>query len=230
MRPGPALVANALCGLAICLAGSGCRNEMYDQPRYEPHEVTGFFDNGTMNRSLVPGTVARLSPLDEPRDYTYAAFETGRLTPEGTGEVRVQFVDELPFKLTKAVLEKGRERFTVFCVPCHSPLGDGRGLVVQRGFSPPPSFHDPEIKAKPLGHYFDVITNGHGAMYSYAARIPPKDRWCIAAYIRALQLSQDAPLDTLPAEDKMKMEEMEKAQLKKPAPKPSGHGHEGGHE
>ena len=126
------------------------------------------------------------------------------------------------------MLQRGFTRYTAFCVPCHSPLGDGKGIIVQRGFSPPPSFHDPQIKAKPLGHYFDVITNGHGAMYGYAARIPTRDRWCVAAYIRALQLSQDAPLDTLPAEDKTKMDEMEKAQLKKPAPKAAqrGEGHE----
>ncbi len=134
----------------------------------------------------------------------------------------------MPFELEKKELERGYTRYTAFCVPCHSPLGDGRGMIVQRGFSPPPSFHDPKIKAKPLGHYYDVITNGHGAMYGYAARIPPRDRWCIAAYIRALQLSQDAPLDTLPAEDKTKIEEMEKAQLEAPAP--SAAKHEEGHE
>jgi mono/diheme cytochrome c family protein len=199
---------------------------MYDQPRYEPHEVTGYFDDGTMNRPVVPGTVARVSPLDEPRDQTY---EVSRLTPEGLGEVRVQFADELPFKLSKAVLDRGRQRYTVFCVPCHSPLGDGRGLIVQRGFSPPPSFHDPQIKAKPLGHYFDVITNGHGAMYSYKARIPTRDRWCIAAYIRALQLSQDAPLDTLPDQDKTQIDQMAKNEMKKPAA-PAAEHHEGGHE
>lgn len=226
MRPGPALVAKLLCSLAIAGIASGCRNDMYDTPRFEPHEVTGYFDDGTMNRPLVRGTVARISPVNEPRDYTYEMYEVSRLSPEATGEVRVQFVDELPFKLNREVLERGYTRFTAFCVPCHSPLGDGRGLIVQRGFSPPPSFHDPQIKAKPLGHYFDVITNGHGAMYSYKARIPARDRWCIAAYVRALQLSQDAPLGTLPAEDQTKISEMDKSQLNAPAAPQAEEGHE----
>lgn len=199
----------ALLSLAALAAGtgSGCRNEMYDQPRFNEFEANSFFRDGNSARPLVPGVVARLDPRNEPRDRAYDTsrldrgdrlFATGRLP--GTDA----FADVLPTSvpLTTESVQRGGQRFKIYCTPCHGQLGDGKGMIVERGFSPPPSLYAPEIKAKPLGHYFDVITNGHGAMYGYAARIPTEDRWLIASYIRALQVSQAAEPDRLPAEDR----------------------------
>ena len=109
-----------------------------------------------------------------------------------TGKTAGKLAESLPFPVDRAVLERGQDRFRIFCTPCHGELGDGRGMIVQRGFNPPPSFHTEELRKKPVGHYFDVMTRGFGTMYSYASRIPARDRWAIAAYIRALQLSQHA--------------------------------------
>jgi mono/diheme cytochrome c family protein len=189
-------------GLGLALLLAGCRQDMYDQPRYEPWEASSFFADGTSDRPLVPGTVPRNprggAPLGDELFYT--------------GKVGGKDADEFPFPIGRADLERGRQRFMIFCSPCHGAAGDGRGMIVERGFSPPPSFYDPRPKASqtpvavyddllkaPVGHFFGVMTRGHGAMYSYAARIPPEDRWRIAAYIRALQLSQRATLDDLKA-------------------------------
>ena len=112
-----------------------------------------------------------------------------------TGKTAGKLSETLPFPVDRAVLERGQDRFRIFCTPCHGELGDGRGMIVQRGFNPPPSFHSEEVRKKPVGHYFDVMTRGFGTMYSYASRIPARDRWAIAAYIRALQVSQHAHAD-----------------------------------
>ncbi len=112
-----------------------------------------------------------------------------------TGKTAGKLAETLPFPVDRAVLERGQDRFRIFCTPCHGELGDGRGMIVQRGFNPPPSFHGEEVRKKPVGHYFDVMTRGFGTMYSYASRIPARDRWAIAAYIRALQVSQHALAD-----------------------------------
>ncbi len=109
-----------------------------------------------------------------------------------TGKISGVLAETLPFPVDRSVLERGQDRYRIFCTPCHGELGNGRGMIVLRGFNPPPSFHDDELRKKPVGHYFDVMTRGFGTMYSYASRIPAKDRWAIAAYIRALQLSQRA--------------------------------------
>ncbi len=204
MRPRSPLANNPmLAALALLLAtAAGCRNEMYDQPKFEPLEASNYFADGASARRPVPGTVARLDPKAEPRDQLY---RTGRLDDQS-------FTDELPFPLTRAVLDRGLKRYNIYCIPCHGLLGDGRGMIVERGFSPPPSLIEGEVVQKQLGHYYDVITNGHGAMYSYAARIPPRDRWCIAAYLRALQLGQRAKLDQLPAEDRQKLRELDRAE------------------
>jgi hypothetical protein len=175
----------------------GCRNEMYDQPRFEPYEASDFFDDGASSRPLVAGTV----PRPDPRDlgpWSQELFTTGK-----TGG---QLSDKLPFPADRAVLERGQDRFRIYCTPCHGELGDGRGMIVQRGFNPPPSFHSEELRKKPVGHFFDVMTRGFGTMYSYAARIPARDRWAIAAYIRALQASQHANAADLPAADKKELE------------------------
>jgi mono/diheme cytochrome c family protein len=182
-------------GLVALVAG--CRSEMYDQPRYEPYEASEFFDDGTSARPLVAGTVPRPDPSEQ------GPWSTELFT---TGKTAGNLSETLPFPVDRAVLERGQQRFRIFCTPCHGELGDGRGMIVQRGFNPPPSFHSEEIRKKPVGHYFDVMTRGFGTMYSYAARIPARDRWAIAAYIRALQVSQHALASDLSADEKSRLE------------------------
>ena len=173
----------------------GCRSEMYEQPRYEPLEPTTFFENGSSSRPLVAGTVPRedvrgAPPAEVSEDLFYTGWSQGRLA------------ESVPFPVDRAVLERGRQRYQIYCVPCHGESGDGRGMIVRRGFNPPPPYYSEELRNKPIGHFFDVITRGYGTMYSYASRIPPRDRWAIAAYIRVLQLSQHAEAATLPPEDR----------------------------
>ena len=170
---------------------------MYDQPRYEPYESSDFFDDGTSARPLVAGTVPRPDP-DEQGPWSAELFTTGKTAGK--------LSETLPFPVDRVVLERGQQRFRIFCTPCHGELGDGRGMIVQRGFNPPPSFHSEEVRKKPVGHYFDVMTRGFGTMYSYAARIPARDRWAIAAYIRALQVSQHALASDLSADEKSRLE------------------------
>jgi len=166
---------------------------MQDQPKYKPLQESHFFDDGRSSRHLVPGTVAR-GHLDAD-----TSFYTGK-TASGT------YIDQLPFPLTKQVLDRGHERFNIYCSPCHDRVGDGSGMIVQRGFRRPPSFHIERLRQANLGHFFDVISNGFGVMPSYAAQVPPKDRWDIAAYIRALQLSQRATLDDAPPAERQKLQ------------------------
>ncbi|HEV3309611.1 MAG TPA: cytochrome c [Chloroflexota bacterium] len=192
--PGRALAP--LVTLAALFLG-GCRSEMYDQPRFKPYHASGFFEDGTSARPLVAGTVARRDPN-----------ERGKASAEhfDTGKSGGKLAEVLPFPVDRSVLERGQGRYRIFCTPCHGELGNGRGMIVRRGFNPPPSFHGDELRKKPVGHYFDVMTRGFGTMYSYASRIPPRDRWAIAAYIRALQLSQHAAVSELPAEDQARLE------------------------
>ncbi len=164
---------------------AGCREDMQEQPRLNPLERSDFFEDGRSARPLIPGTVAR----GELRADTY--FYTGYI---GTNPGNL-----MPFPATRAVLERGRERFDIFCAPCHSRTGDGNGMIVQRGYRRPPSYHTDRLRNEPIGHFFDVMTNGFGAMPDYAEQIDPYDRWAIAAYIRALQLSQYAPATLVPA-------------------------------
>ncbi len=162
-----------------------CRLDMHDQPRGKPLRMSDFFEDGRTERPLIPGTVAR----GQLRDDTY--FYTGMIG-NAAG-------DAFPFPMTADVLARGRERFNIYCAPCHSRLGDGNGMIVQRGYRRPPSFHIDRLRNAPVGHFFDVITNGFGAMPDYAAQIPPRDRWAIIGYIRALQLSQAGSPDMVPA-------------------------------
>ena len=172
----------------MVLVLSGCRLDMHDQPRFKPLRMSDFYADMRSSRPLVPGTVAR-GHLNED---TY--FYTGMINGE-PGSV-------MPFPVTHDVLERGRERFNIYCAPCHSRLGDGNGMIVQRGYRRPPSYHIDRLRQAPLGHFFDVMTNGFGAMPDYAAQVPVRDRWCIIAYIRALQLSQQAPVSAVPAEER----------------------------
>jgi mono/diheme cytochrome c family protein len=144
------------------------------------------------SRPLIQYTVAR-GHLDED-DAFYS------------GKIGTNLVETFPFPITRAVLERGRERFDIYCSPCHGRTGEGNGMIVQRGFPPPPSYHIDRLRQAPVGHFYDVITHGYGIMYSYAARVDPADRWAIAAYIRALQKSQSATLAELPLDDRAKLE------------------------
>ena len=168
-----------LAPLALLILCAGCRLDMHVQPRYNPLAKSDFFADQRSARPLVEGTVAR----GELHDDTY--FYTGKLG-NNPG-------DYMPFAVTKDDLERGRSRFDIYCSPCHSRLGDGNGYIPTRGFSrKPPSFHIERLEKAPVGYIFNVMTEGFGIMPDYASQIPPRDRWCIVAYIRALQLSQHA--------------------------------------
>jgi hypothetical protein len=174
--------AVALAALALLV---GCHSDMYDQPRGKPLVWSRFFPDRREARPLVDGTVPHSDTTES--DLLLTGKLDGRVS------------DTFPFRVTKDVLERGHERYNIYCSPCHGLLGDGKGMVVRRGFPPPPSFHSDSLRAKPVGHYVDVITHGLGKMFPYADRVQPHDRWAIAAYIRALQLSQNAPVRDLSA-------------------------------
>lgn len=173
----------------VLVALAGCRQEMADQPRFEPYEVGPHFEDSLVMRPPVEGTVSRARSLQD-------AYRP-RLGVQGEG-VGDQTAGDFPFSITREVLERGRQRYDIYCSPCHGRDGYGRGIIVQRGLRRPPSFHTDRLRTAPPRHVYDVITEGYGAMYSYAARVEPADRWAIAAYIQALQLSQRATTDALP--------------------------------
>lgn len=177
------VTAAVLTMTALFLAG--CRQDMHDQPKFIPLRISDFFSDKRSARPIIEGTVAR----GQLKADTY--FYTGKIGNE-VGDV-------MPFPVTADVLARGQQRYNIYCSPCHSELGDGRGMIVQRGLRPPPSYHTDRLRKAPIGHFFDVITNGFGAMPDYATQIPVADRWAIAAYIRALQLSQNAQKSDIPA-------------------------------
>jgi hypothetical protein len=194
-RPGQAAGgrrgARRLAAAAICLlAIAGCRQDMHNQPKYRPLRATAFFGDGASARPLVDGTVARGTLQED------VAFFTGKNgnTP----------VSELPFPVDDHVISRGQDRYNVFCTPCHDAAGTGRGMVVQRGYRQPPSFHDERLRMAEPGYFFDVMTNGFGAMPDYRAQLPARDRWAVVAYIRALQLSQRATAADVPGGDPAK--------------------------
>jgi len=182
----PRVVSRAAAIVVLALALGACRQDMHDAPRYEPLEASAFFPDGRGSRMLVANTVAR-GMLRE-NEHLYQGKIDGQLT------------DLFPMPVTADVMARGQERFNVFCSPCHGRTGQGNGMVVQRGFRAPPSFHEARLRDAPVGYFFDVETNGFGAMQDYAAQVPVADRWAIAAYIRALQLSQQATLADVPAD------------------------------
>ena len=173
-----------LAGFALLLM-AGCRADMQNQPYQRPLVESDFYADHRAARPIVEGTVAR-GHLDAD---TY--FYTGRI---GSNDG-----DYLPFPVTAEVLARGQQRFNIYCSPCHSELGDGNGMIVQRGFKHPPSYHIDRLRKAPIGYFFDVMSNGFGAMPDYAEQIQPADRWAIAAYIRVLQLSQHATEADVPA-------------------------------
>jgi len=194
----------------VLLIASGCRQEMAEQPYYRPLAPSRFFDNRMSARDLVPGTVARGDLQGEPelatgiRGEAYAAEGIG-LPVARTDLDQKPYVKEFPFPVTEAVLARGRQRYNIYCIVCHGPLGYGDGIVVQRGFTQPPSYHTERLREAPPGYFVDVIARGYGSMPDYATHVPPADRWAIAAYLRALQFSQHAPLDELPEAVKQRL-------------------------
>jgi mono/diheme cytochrome c family protein len=166
---------------------------MHVQPRYNPYDQTDFFGDGQSARQPVAGTFPRGELTLGPQELLY------------TGKVNGQPSEAFPFPVAQGIVERGRERFNVFCSPCHGFAGDGDGMIVQRGFRRPPSLHEDRLRAAPAGHYFDVITNGFGVMYPYGYRVAPRDRWAIIAYVRALQLSRQASISDVSEEERQKL-------------------------
>ena len=186
----------AVSALVSVFTLAGCRQDMHNQPKFIPLRETEFFADGRSERPLVPGTV----PRGELRENT----------PYYTGMIGDQLLDTFPGPVTGELLKRGQERYNIFCAPCHSVLGDGNGMVARRGYLRPPSFHDERLRNAPLGHFYRVMTYGSGAMPDYAQQIPPADRWAIVAYIRALQLSQDAKLADVPESERAKLQGAER--------------------
>jgi len=173
----------AVAALAA-LGAAGCRQDMHDQPKLQPLERSDFFSDGRASRPPVDGAVARGELRDD--THLYTGFVDGELA------------EAFPFAVTREVVDRGHQRFDIFCSPCHGRIGDGQGTVVQRGFQRPPSYHIERLRQAPVGHFYNVIANGKGRMYSFNDRIQPNDRWAIVAYIRALQVSQNVSVDDLP--------------------------------
>ncbi len=196
------LQQGALISLLL-LPGCELRQAMYNQPRYKAMAASSFFPDGRSARNPVAGTIAR-GQLRLDKHFYEGKGDTGLATT-------------LPMPLTEKLLERGQQRFDIYCSPCHDRTGRGNGMIVQRGLKRPPSFHQDRtpgdapgagvnLRTAPVGYFYDVITNGFGVMPSYASRIPPQDRWAIAAYVRTLQFSQDASFDQLPAEDQRQLQ------------------------
>jgi len=190
-------IVSAIAAVGAALLLGGCRRDMQDQPKYKPLHESDFFADHRSERPMVDDTV--------PRGYlrTDLALYTGKMNGAD--------INYFPFAITRADLERGQERFNIYCSPCHGRLGDGNGMIVQRGYHNPPSYYTDRVMKAPVGHFFDVITNGFGAMPSYASRVAPDDRWRIIAYIRTLQFSGNATINDVPAEDRAKLSSPETA-------------------
>jgi mono/diheme cytochrome c family protein len=224
-----------------CLALAGCRQEMAEQPSFRPLQANNFFDDGRASRPLEPGVIPRghlradeqLSSGARPQfnQALEAASQVARGAMPVAAQVgaaasrnpRALYYDTFPLEMTREVLERGRQRFNIFCSVCHDGTGSGNGVVVQRGFTKPPNLitdasrglayqgMNVPLRDAPVGYLFDVITRGFGAMPDYAEQIPPHDRWAIAGYVRALQFSRHAPVDKLSPEDKARLDESREA-------------------
>ena len=179
-------------GAAGLLLTAGCQQKMAEQPRYKPLAKSDFFADDRSARPVPAGTVARGDLRSDSLLYT--------------GEIHGKPSEVFPFPITKEVLLRGEERFNIFCSPCHDRTGSGNGMVVRRGYPAPPSYHTERLRTAPPGHFFQVITHGFGQMPDYAEQVPPADRWAIAAYIRALQASQNARLDDVPASNRKELD------------------------
>lgn len=198
--------------LALIVAAmslTGCRQDMHDQPRYRIASASDFWSDGRSVRPQVAGTVARGGLKTDTAYYT--------------GKVNGRNIMEFPIPITKEVIARGKDRFTIYCTPCHGLTGYGDGIIVTRGLKNPPSYHSEAMREQPVGHFFDVMSNGLGSMASYAARIPVQDRWAIISYIRVLQQSQNVKLTQLTADEVAKVRESENPP--KPAAKKEGSHH-----
>jgi hypothetical protein len=182
----------ALAALALSAAVCGCRQKMADQPAYRPLQESSFWADGRSARAPVPGTVARGMLREDEGFYT--------------GKRGAEFVNLVPMPVNREVLQRGRERYDIFCAPCHDRLGNGQGMVVRRGFPPPPSMHIDRLREARPGYLYDVITRGFGRMADHASQIPVEDRWAIVAYLKVLQFSQHAPLSAVPEADRSLLE------------------------
>ncbi len=185
---------NGLAAIAVVsmILLVGC-NDMADRARVKPLEESKYYADRQTSRMLPEGTIARGFLREDELLFT--------------GKVNGQFADQFPFPVTADIMNRGQNRYTTFCAPCHGRLGDGRGMIVLRGFPQPNSFHADSVRTKPAGYYVDVISNGFGRMYSYAASVPVHDRWAIVAYIRALQLSRRVGFNDLSQTEQQRMTE-----------------------
>jgi mono/diheme cytochrome c family protein len=172
--------------LVSLLLVAGCRQDMHDAPRYEAFEASSTFADNRASRTAPAGTVARGWLRDDEALYT--------------GKINGQAVEQFPFAIGREELARGQQRFNIYCTPCHGRLGDGNGMVVQRGLRQAASYHQDRLRQEKVGYFYDVITNGFGAMQGYAEQIPVRDRWLIVAYVRTLQLSQHASVEDVPAD------------------------------
>lgn len=183
----PKIAVAVLLGAVAMLGGCVTRLDMHDQPKYRPLRESDFFADKRSARPILAGTVAR----GQLQQDSY--FYTGKIGNTNT------YGTEFPVQVNQQMVERGRERFNIYCAPCHSRVGDGNGMIAQRGLKNPPSLHTDRLRKAPVGHFFDVITNGFGAMGDYREQIAAGDRWAIVAYVRALQLSQNATRADVPA-------------------------------
>ena len=182
----------AILSTLFFISGCELRQAMYDQEKYEPLEASSFFSDGQSYRPQIAETVARGQLRLNSHYYE--------------GKVDGELSYDLPVPVTTELLTRGKERFGIYCTPCHGHTGKGDGIIVKRGLKAPSSFHEQRLRDIPISYFFDVITNGYGIMYSYASRVPTADRWAISAYIRTLQLSQNIDYDQLPDEDQSQLQ------------------------
>ena len=183
---------SALHVATLALGLAACRTEMYDQAKTKPLSESEFFANGQSARPLPPDTVARGFLREDKAMYAGIGLDG-------------KFVKDSPVPVTRELLQRGHERFDIFCSPCHGKQGNGLGMIVERGFKQPQSFHSDRLREQPIGYFFDVMTQGFGQMSSYASQVPPEDRWAIAAYVRVLQFAEHAPVAELPPADQKEL-------------------------
>jgi mono/diheme cytochrome c family protein len=192
------LIICALCA-SLWLIFTGCRRDMQDQPKMKPYRGTSFFGDGLSSRQPIEGTIARGFLRTDTEYFTGKKPKApgATATPQPTAGTQTNTypddVETFPFPVTKEIVDRGQQRYNIFCSACHGLTGNGDGMIVRRGFRRAASFNDDRLRQAPVGHFFDAITNGWGAMPSYASQIPVQDRWAIIAYVRALQLSQQNP-------------------------------------
>jgi hypothetical protein len=205
-RPRATLVAGIALLASLALAGCRLPQKMADQPQFDPLEKSNFFADGASSRPLVQGTVA--SPRVE---GSLAQIGSGPNELFDTGREAGQFSDSFPMPLTAELMARGRERYDIYCSMCHGRVGEGNGMIVARGYKRPPSFHSDALRSRKNGYIFDVIGNGFGVMPAYRTMIPASDRWAIVAYVRALQVSQNATIADVPGADRASLDQPAKA-------------------